>query len=320
MDMQHNLEQEIVKLEARLADLEARLPAHSVPPSMIAEMDELEEQLAEARARLAAESRQGDGVTNNILDQPDVLRVLFHPRREAGFWPGSANVHPVSVEVESGVFVGGRLYAADEQAPAILYFHGNGEIAADYVDIAPLYTRLGITLLVMDYRGYGRSDGMPTGSNLLTDAVAIFETIDEIFAGHGLSPARVYLMGRSLGSASAIETASQASPRVSGLIIESGFADTFSLVARLGGPAIQATDVRHGFGNAAKIGEITIPTLIIHGEADYLIPVSEGQTLYERSPAADKRLVLIPGAGHNDLMFVGMAQYFEAIGEFVGGS
>jgi alpha-beta hydrolase superfamily lysophospholipase len=260
-------------------------------------------------------TNKGEPMTDYTLDHPAVLRVLFHPRRELGFGTNSTRVQPVSVEVEPGISVGGRLYAAGDSAPAILYFHGNGEIAADYDDIAPMYTKMGLTLLVMDYRGYGRSDGTPTGSNLLTDAVAIFEATGEILAEHGLNPTQVYVMGRSLGSASAIEVASHADNRLAGLIVESGFADTFALVARLGGPAIQADDAEQGFGNASKIGQITIPTLIIHGKADYLIPASDGQTLYDGCTAPDKQLVLIPGAGHNDLMWVGMEQYFGVIGQ-----
>jgi alpha-beta hydrolase superfamily lysophospholipase len=257
---------------------------------------------------------QGGAMTDTLLiDQPAVLQVLFHPRREFGSEPANA----ISVEVEPGVSVAGRLYPAGNDAPAILYFHGNGEIAADYNDIARAYTQLGITLLVMDYRGYGRSDGTPTGSNLLTDAVTIFEAIDEIFAKHGLNPTQTFVMGRSLGSASALEVARHAGDRLDGLIIESGFAETFPLVARLGGPVLEADDAEHGFGNARKISEIAVPTLIIHGEADFLIPASDGQALYDNSGAADKRLILIPGAGHNDLLFVGMEQYFGAINLFV---
>jgi alpha-beta hydrolase superfamily lysophospholipase len=261
-------------------------------------------------------TNEGEPMTDYTLDHPAILRVLFHPRRELGFGVSSTRVQPVSVEVEPGISVGGRLYAAGDSAPVILYFHGNGEIAADYDDIAPMYTKMGITLLVMDYRGYGRSDGTPTGSNLLADAAVIFEASEGILAEHDLSPAQVYVMGRSLGSASAIQVASHAGNQLSGLIVESGFAGTFALVARLGGPAIQANDAEQGFGNAYKISQITIPTLIIHGKADYLIPASEGETLYHRSAAADKQLVLIPDAGHNDLMWVGMEKYFGAIDQF----
>ena len=253
----------------------------------------------------------------NLLDQPDVLRVLFHPRRESMLAPHPLDVCQVTVKVEPGLHIGGRLYPAGPQAPAILYYHGNGEIAADYDGIAPLYTRMGVTLLVMDYRGYGRSDGAPTARYLLADAVTVFDAVGRIFEDNGLAPAQLYVMGRSLGSAAAIEVALHAGEQLAGLILESGFADTFALLARLGVRIQGADDARDGFGNPAKMERISTRTLVIHGQADVLIPASDGQELYRRCAALDKQLALIPRAGHNDLMMVGMAQYFEAIRAFV---
>jgi alpha-beta hydrolase superfamily lysophospholipase len=253
----------------------------------------------------------------NLLDHPQILRVLFHPRREGMRLLHSLDVRPVAVQVEPGLNVGGRLYPADPDDPAILYYHGNGEIAADYDDIALLYTRMGITLLVMDYRGYGRSDGAPTAHNLLADAVTVFDAVGRVFEDNDLTPAQLYVMGRSLGSAAAIETALHAREQLAGLIVESGFADTFALLARLGVGVQDADEERDGFGNPAKMARITTRTLVIHGQADVLIPASNGQELYRRCAAPDKQLLLIPGGGHNDLMMVGMAEYFEAIRMFV---
>jgi pimeloyl-ACP methyl ester carboxylesterase len=253
-----------------------------------------------------------------LLDRPEVLRVLFHPQPEAGFSPRQPGVSPVTFEVEPGLHLGGRLYAAGHPAPAILYFHGNGEIAADYDGIAPLYTGLGITLLVVDYRGYGISGGLPTASHLLTDAVQVFKGLNKILEEQNLAPARLYVMGRSLGSAAAIEVAQDAGDRLAGLIVESGFADTFALLARLGLFVRGAGEEHYGFGNATKMAKIQMPTLIIHGQDDILIPAVDGQELHRRSAATDKRLVLIPGAGHNDLLWVGKTAYLEAIRDFIG--
>ncbi|TKJ28151.1 MAG: alpha/beta hydrolase [Chloroflexi bacterium B3_Chlor] len=252
-----------------------------------------------------------------VLDQPEALRGIFHPRPGYALIPSAAGVHPVPVEVEPGITVGARLYTAEPEAPAILYWHGNGEIAADYDGIAPMYTRLGITLLVADYRGYGRSDGTPSCSSLLTDAVTVFEAVGPAFQDHGLAPSRIYVMGRSLGSAAAIEVAVHAGEQLAGLIIESGFADTFALLGRLAVPLEGATEDQDCFGNATKIGRVTIPTLIIHGQDDPLIPATDGQELYRRSAAGHKQLVLVPGAGHNDLMLVKRDEYFRAIHRFV---
>ncbi len=248
-----------------------------------------------------------------LLDRPEVLPFLFHPRREAAYARTRPGVVPVAFEVEPRVRVGGRLYPAGQQAPAILFFHGNGEIAADYDEISSLYTRLGLTLLVVDYRGYGTSDGQPTASHLLADAWQVFEGLSTVLTGQGAAPARVYVMGRSLGSAAAIEVAQYAGDRLAGLIVESGFADTFALLARLGLRIQGADEEQDGFGNAAKMARIQMPTLIIHGQNDVLIPATEGQELHRRSASGSKRLVLIPGAGHNDLLWVGRTAYSEAV-------
>jgi pimeloyl-ACP methyl ester carboxylesterase len=124
-------------------------------------------------------------------------------------------------------------------------------------------------------------------------------------------------MGRSLGSAAAIEVALHAGERLAGLIIESGFAQTFSLLARLGVDVQGAFEERDGVGNALKMSRITTPTLIIHGQEDNVIPVAHGQELYRCCAAQDKQLVLINDAGHNDLMIVGLPQYFQAIQTFI---
>jgi alpha-beta hydrolase superfamily lysophospholipase len=251
------------------------------------------------------------------LDQPEILGLLFHPRPEYPLAAGAPRGQSLSVEVEPGISIGARLYAARRDAPAIIYWHGNGEITADYDAIAPFYTGLGVTLLVADYRGYGTSTGTPTSSNLLSDAVAVFRAADDIFDHHGLVPPRLFVMGRSLGSAAAIDVATRAGHELTGLIVESGFADTFALLARLGCRVEGATEHTHGFGNADKIAQVTIPTLIIHGEDDLLIPAQDGEELFQRSGAEDKRLLLVPEAGHNDLLLVGRTLYFDAIQTFI---
>jgi alpha-beta hydrolase superfamily lysophospholipase len=256
-------------------------------------------------------------MTYPVLDRPDILRVLFHPRQEDRFDPFHPKTRRVAVAVEPGVSVRGRLYPADFDSPAILLFHGNGEIAADYDYVAEFFTQLGITLLVIDYRGYGASDGTPTASALLRDAVTVFEAWGSILASHRLHPSQLYVLGRSLGSAAAIEVAVRAGDRLSGLIVESGFAETFGLLSRLGVEVQGADEERDGVGNLRKIAQISIPTLIIHGQDDVLIPATHAQDLYRCCVAPEKHLSLIPNVGHNTVMILGQSQYFCAINQFV---
>lgn len=255
--------------------------------------------------------------TLDILDRPEVLGVLFHPRREAGVPRLGAGSHTVRLPVADGIHVGGKIFTSRPKAPVILYFHGNGEIASDYEAIAPLYTRLGLTLFVIDYRGYGVSDGSPTATALLADARASFAAAPGVMAERGVEAGPLFVMGRSLGSAAALEIVDTVQDGIAGLILESGFAHTFPLIERLGFIRLsEANEASDGFGNLDKIGRCTLPTLIIHGERDFIIPISDGQDLYEASPAADKQLLAVPGAGHNDLMLVGRKSYFETIAQF----
>jgi len=124
-------------------------------------------------------------------------------------------------------------------------------------------------------------------------------------------------MGRSLGSVPAIQAAHAYPERFKGLIIESGFAHTIPLLARLGVPTDVLTGLPDPIGNARKIAEIGLPLLVIHGERDSLIPVENGQALYDASPATHKRLLRIPGAGHNDLLMADLDGYFAAIAHFL---
>ena len=251
----------------------------------------------------------------NEMDRPDVLAVVFHPR------PDMSAPDPereVVFRVDGGVVLGGRLETAGRHAPLILFFHGNGEIASDYADIAPVYARLGLSFLVVDYRGYGRSSGSPTVSNLLEDARRVWSELPAFLEERDLKPSALYAMGRSLGSASALEIALTAGDRLAGLIVESGFAFGAELVARLGGPRlVKEDDGRVGLGHLVKIEQIAAPTLIIHGEADWIIPVEDARALHAHSGAARKWLVTVPGAGHNDLLWVGRDTYFKAIADFV---
>lgn len=257
--------------------------------------------------------------TYDVLDRPDVGSVLFYTRRDFDVPAEEKSVFTVRIPVSEGVSVGCRLYLAGPTAPVIVYFHGNGEIASDYDSIAPLYTGLGISLLVVDYRGYGISDGRPTASALINDAVLCWQQAPRVLAEKHAQPEAMYVMGRSLGSAAALEIATRAGSSLSGLIIESGFAYTFALIERIGFVQLpDAFEQQDGFGNLEKMARIDVRTLILHGDRDLLIPVTDAVALYEASPSRQKKLLRVPGAGHNDLMLVGQREYFAAIAAFCG--
>ncbi|MEO5350730.1 MAG: lysophospholipase [Magnetococcus sp. YQC-3] len=256
--------------------------------------------------------------TPSLLDHPLVLRTLFHPREEPPFVV-SGDAQPIRIQVAEDIWLGGRLHVSGELAPSLLFWHGNGEIAADYDDIASLYTGMGINFLIMDYRGYGLSDGRPTGTTLLADAMVVYDRVREVLADNGIGSDRLYVMGRSLGSAAAIEIAAQVRGGIAGLVIESGFAFTIPLLEQLGGLRLEGADETHGFGNQAKMAQVSVPVLLIHGEEDEIIPVGDAHALFTQVGHGQKRLLTVPHAGHNDLLLVGQRAYFAAIRGFVLG-
>ena len=109
------------------------------------------------------------------LDRPEILMLLFHPRAEGEGSGACDAAEDVLIPVEEDVVVGGRFHMAEKSAPNILFFHGNGEIVADYNEMGSLYTRMGINFMPVDYRGYGRSTGQPTITAMMRDCHVIFD-------------------------------------------------------------------------------------------------------------------------------------------------
>ncbi len=212
-----------------------------------------------------------------------------------------------------GFLVGARLHPADRSAPNILFFHGNGEIVADYDEIAPLFTGAGVTFLAVDYRGYGRSTGTPTVTAMLRDSHVILRFTLQWLKENGYT-GPILLMGRSLGSGPAIELGYHHKGRVAGMIIESGFARVSPLLRLFGiDPDRIGFREEKGFRNIEKIAAFDRPTLVIHAEQDHLIPLEEGLSLYQACGAKDKTLLKIRGADHNNIFLLGMNEYLDGL-------
>ncbi|NLE74507.1 MAG: alpha/beta hydrolase [Actinobacteria bacterium] len=257
----------------------------------------------------------------SFLDDPRVLCQLFPFAYAYGYPSAQRDLHRAQlssyIEMEDGARLGCKFWVRDRQLPTILYFHGNGETVADYEWVAPLYLEKGINLFVVDYRGYGGSDGEPTFTNVMSDARAVLLALRQVLADQGLSSG-LFVMGRSIGSIPACEVALHHQGDLCGLIIESGAANNFRYRWAEHRPYRDDVIGDDGiFLNKVKLRSVTIPTLIIHGRRDSIVPFSEGEELYTNAVAVDKRLLALPG-GHNDLLETAMEDYFAAISEFVG--
>lgn len=247
------------------------------------------------------------------LDIPEVLMGLFHPRPEYDSAEKPTNAIESLIQVDDNIVLGGRFHMADKAAPNILFFHGNGEIVSDYDDLGPLYNRMGMNFLAVDYRGYGKSTGRPTVTAMMMDCRKIFEFTKNWLNANNYTGSFI-VMGRSLGSASALELANYYMEQIDGLIVESGFAHTGPLLQLLGvnTSAIYFTEEK-GLRNLDKIRTWGKPVLVIHAEFDHIIPFSDGQTLYDACPSPDKTFLKIPNANHNDIFIRGMESYMHAV-------
>ncbi len=255
------------------------------------------------------------GCDVSALDRPEVLAHLFHPRKDK-VQTAPRGAVDFFITVDHGVQLGARFYPADPDEPHILFFHGNGEIASDYDAIGPVYNQHGISFLVVDYRGYGQSGGKPTASCLLSDSHTIFREVRNWLESRDRSGLLI-VMGRSLGSAPVLEIACCYQDEIAGLILDSAFARTVTLLNRLG----VATDTlgiseKDGFRNFAKIRDIGKPTLIIHGQKDEIIPPEDADILLANSGTMRKELMVAAGCGHNDILLRCGKAYFETISRF----
>ena len=249
----------------------------------------------------------------SAFDRKEILTFLFYPRKEEGWETGSASHEELAIPVEGGETIGGRFYNAAPGAPSILFFHGNGEIVADYADLAPLYVRLGVNFIPVDYRGYGRSTGSPTVTGMMRDCHYIFDFVKNLLKEKGF-PGPLVVMGRSLGSASALELAAHYPDEVKALVIESGFAYILPLLRLLGINAGNVGISEEGtFNHTAKIKKYKNPLLVIHAEHDHIIPFSDGEALFNAAESPEKEFLAIKHANHNNIFQYGLREYIAAV-------
>jgi len=196
-------------------------------------------------------------------------------------------------------------------APVVLFSHGNAGNISHRLENAKFLIERGLQVFLYDYRGYGRSEGRPSERGIYQDGLAAY---DWLAAHKGIPPDRIVAFGRSLGAAVAIEIAARRAVRA--LIVESGFTSTRDMARQmvLFRPLAPLLPAR--YNNLEKIRRIHAPKLIIHGEADEVVPFSMGQALYRAAPEP-KSHYWIPGAGHNTTYDVGGQNYWDVFLRFI---
>ncbi|MEX2262532.1 MAG: alpha/beta hydrolase [Bryobacteraceae bacterium] len=239
-------------------------------------------------------------------------RATYHPLAyPEGYYEYQSKVgaQDVWLQSEDGI----RLHAWWIEVPgarlATLFLHGNaGNLSHRLRRIAEI-TAAGSSLLLLDYRGFGKSEGRPSESGLYRDADAGYRHL----IARGYKPERIVVHGESLGTAVAVDLAVRMP--CAGLILESPFSSAGAVAAGVLpvlGPLVVRT-----FDSIGKIGRVRAPLLIVHGDRDEVIPLELGRALFDaaREP---KQWIAVKGAGHNDLVEAAGTAYRDYLLGFYG--
>ena len=214
-------------------------------------------------------------------------------------------------ETGDGIRLHGWLVPAPSSPVLLLFCHGNaGNISHRVDNIRRLYD-VGISVLIFDYRGYGRSGGAITEAGFYLDAEAAYELARNRAEAAGQ---KLVIFGRSLGGIAAVHLASSRS--CSGVILESTFTHMAAMAKEHFPLPVPESLLRDKLNSVDKIGRITAPVLFFHGDSDDIVPLRLGQELYAATKAP-KEFVTLVGAGHNDTYFVGGSEYFQKFRGFI---
>ncbi|WP_416676594.1 alpha/beta hydrolase [Egbenema bharatensis] len=204
---------------------------------------------------------------------------------------------------------------ADREVGVLLYLHGNGINIGANIAHAHRFYQMGFSVLLMDYRGYGLSEGgFPNEEQVYKDTEVMWSYLTQ---ERQIPPDRIFVYGHSLGGAIAIELATR-HPEMAGLIIDGSFSSLRDMVNL--NPSLRLFPIdwllTQEFNSIQKVPELQSPVLFIHGLADTTVPPSMSQKLYAAAPDP-KQLYLVPEAGHNNVAEVAGAEYLQTVQSFV---
>ncbi|MEH2234990.1 alpha/beta hydrolase [Nostoc sp.] len=254
-----------------------------------------------------------------FIEQP---RFIFFPSAVIEKTPEFFNLPyeevwlPVAVKTGKEEHIHGWwIEAKQANAKVLLYLHGNGINIGANIAHANRFHQLGFSVLLIDYRGYGRSEGMfPNEKRVYEDAVTAWNYLVQ---QQEIPPSQIFLYGHSLGGAIAIDLALK-QPEAAGLIVESSFTSIRDLITYRNMFWMFPVDLilTQRFESIKKLPKLKMPVLFIHGAADSTVPSFMTQKLYAVAPEP-KQLLLVPGADHNDTAVVAGLQYLQWVESFV---
>jgi uncharacterized protein len=212
---------------------------------------------------------------------------------------------------EDGTRLFGWYVGSPRSSAVLLWCHGNaGNMIHRLANLAALY-ETGLSVFLFDYRGYGRSEGMPTEKGLYRDARVAYQYLIDI---RHIDPGRLVVFGRSLGAAVAGNLASERT--VAGLILESAFPSIAAMAKQQFGGLPAHWLLGSRFPLIERMKFIHVPILMIHGDQDSIVPFPLGEQVFQAA-LEPKSLYVVKGADHNNLPVIGGAPYFAQLKQFV---
>lgn len=238
-------------------------------------------------------------------------RLIYFPSR--GPVPSAATVlpngHDVTLETEDGIHLGAWYFPVEGGGPAVLMCQGNGGDRSMRAPLAAALNRLGMSVLLFDYRGFGGNPGRPTEEGLAADARAA-----QAWLATQPGVDRIVYIGESLGAAVAVGLALERPPQV--LVLRSPFT-SLADVGRVHYPWLPVRRLLlDRYPSLDRIGSVHVPVLVIAGDRDNIVPESLSRRLFDAANEP-KRYLLVPGANHNDRALLDGRLMIDEIGRFV---
>jgi len=242
-------------------------------------------------------------------------RLLYYPNlpsRQISAFPDSIGMAFESLEIiaSDDVKLHGWFVAAENPRATLLFFHGNAGNISHRLDSIKLFSSLGVSVLIFDYRGYGMSEGSPSESGTYLDAEAAWRYLTRQL---GVPSGQIILFGRSMGGSIAAWLAARNDAL--GLILESAFTSVPDLASEIYPIFPVRWLSRFRYDTLGYLRSVHSPVMVIHSKDDEIVPVAHGRRLYEQT-TAPKRFLEISG-GHNDGFLHSRERYLTELDKFI---
>jgi fermentation-respiration switch protein FrsA (DUF1100 family) len=237
---------------------------------------------------------------------------LFHPSRSLEADPGALGLafEDLRLAAADGTSLHAWFVPLEPDSPAVVFCHGNAGNISHRLDKLMLLRRAGASVLLFDYRGYGRSSGRPDESGTYLDAEAAYRWLAE---QKKVPSGRIVIHGESLGGAVAMELALRR--RAAGLILESTFTSVVEMCRHFFPFLPAGLVVRFRYDTLSKIPKLSCPLLVMHSPDDDIVPFAMGRRLFEAAPRP-KGFFEMRG-GHNDGFLDTGPAYERAVADFL---